>query len=89
MISFGPKDGLPHRQVTAPLETRGGEYLIGTLAGLAAFHPGHGETLTTYLPGDGLAGDGLAGSGNANAITTLIQDSRVASGAAPMRDCSR
>jgi len=75
MISFGPKDGLPHRQVTALLETRGGEYLIGTLAGLAAFHTGQGETLTTYLPGNSLAGDDLAGRKNANAITGLIQDS--------------
>lgn len=65
MLSIGVKDGLPHREVNAFLETRSGEYLIGTLAGLAAFHGGRGERLATYLPGDR----------QSNAITALMQDS--------------
>jgi signal transduction histidine kinase/streptogramin lyase len=65
MISFGVKDGLPHREVNALLETSGGEYLIGTMAGLAVTRPGQGGKFTTYLPGER----------RSNAITALLQDS--------------
>ena len=64
-VNFGVKEGLPHRQVTALLETRSGEYLIGTLAGIAAFTPSKGSNFKTYLPGNKFA----------NAITTIFQDS--------------
>ncbi len=63
MVNFGMKEGLPHRNVTALLETHSGEYLVGTLNGLCRFHRGN---ITTYLPGDNRA---------ARAITVLMQDS--------------
>lgn len=35
-VNFGVADGLPHRRVTALLETRAGEYLVGPRAAFAA-----------------------------------------------------
>lgn len=49
---FGPDQGLPSRVVQTFLETRTGEYLIGTPRGLCKFKPGTGKNqFATFLPG--------------------------------------
>jgi ligand-binding sensor domain-containing protein/signal transduction histidine kinase len=47
MISFGTDEGLPHRVVEAVLETRHGEYLVGTARGLCQFRAGGAGRFTT------------------------------------------
>jgi ligand-binding sensor domain-containing protein len=64
--NFGVAEGLPHRAVNALLETRSGEYLVGTARGLCQFRPGGGGKFTTYLPGN---------SPQENSIDSLIEDS--------------
>jgi hypothetical protein len=50
--NFGVAEGLPHRAVNTLLETRSGEYLVGTDGGLCRFRPGGDGKFTTYLPGN-------------------------------------
>src|ERR1035438_3375960 len=64
--NFGVAEGLPHRAVHVFLETRSGEYLVGTARGLSQFRPGGGGKFTTYLPGN---------SPQENSIDSLIEDS--------------
>src|SRR2546428_1648472 len=37
--NFGPDQGLPHANVTDLLETRSGEYWVGTYGGMVRFNP--------------------------------------------------
>jgi len=64
--NFGVAEGLPHRAVNTFLETRSGEYLVGTPRGLCQFRPGGGGKFTTYLPGN---------SRQENSVNALIEDS--------------
>jgi ligand-binding sensor domain-containing protein len=64
-VNFGVADGLPHRVVNTLLETRSGEFLIGTDRGLSVFQAGGRGNFTTYLPGTNAE----------NAINALYQDS--------------
>jgi ligand-binding sensor domain-containing protein len=66
IVNFGVAEGLPHRWVNALLETRAGEYLAGTAAGLCHFQAGGNGKLTTYLPGN---------NQNENNVTALMEDS--------------
>jgi len=67
MVDFGVAEGLPHSWVNALLETRSGEYLIGTAHGLCQFHAGgSGNAFTTYLPGN---------NPRENSINSLMEDS--------------
>src|SRR5580658_8566198 len=50
-VNFGVAEGLPDRPVSALLETRSGEYLVGTARGVCQFQAGGGGKFTTYLPG--------------------------------------
>jgi ligand-binding sensor domain-containing protein len=66
-VSFGVAEGLPSRSVQALLETRSGEYLVGTARGVCYFHAQRGGSVcTTYLPGD---------KPDQNYVTALFQDS--------------
>lgn len=47
MITFGTDQGLPHRAVQAVLETRRGEYFVGTARGLCQFRAGGGRFMTS------------------------------------------
>ncbi len=49
--NFGVAEGLPNRSVNTLLETRSGEFLVGTDGGLCGFRPGGSGKFTTYLPG--------------------------------------
>ncbi|MGC9952145.1 MAG: two-component regulator propeller domain-containing protein [Bryobacteraceae bacterium] len=66
-VNFGVAEGLPHRSVKALLETRTGEYLVGTVRGLSQFQAAGGGKFTTYLPGH---------NAEENAVNALLQDSR-------------
>ncbi len=66
MVNFGVAEGLPDRYVNALLETRSGEYLVGTARGLCQFRASGGGKFTTYLPGN---------NRRENDVTALIQDS--------------
>lgn len=65
-VNFGVADGLPHRSVNVMLETRSGDYLVGTARGLCGFKAIGGGRFATYLPGNTPA---------ENEVTALIQDS--------------
>ena len=65
-VNFGVAEGLPHRSVSALLETRAGEYLVGTPRGLCQFQAEGSGKFTTYLPGN---------KPEENAISALMQDS--------------
>jgi signal transduction histidine kinase/streptogramin lyase len=64
--NFGVAEGLPHRSVHVFLETRSGEYLVGTAHGFCQFRPGGDGKFTTYLPGN---------SPEENSVSALMQDS--------------
>jgi ligand-binding sensor domain-containing protein len=64
--NFGVAEGLPHRAVNALLETRSGEYLVGTDGGLCQFRPGGDGKFTTYLPGN---------NRYENSVNAVIEDS--------------
>jgi len=51
MVTFGTRDGFPHRAVQDLLETRAGEFLVATPRGLCRWRPGATTKQTTYLPG--------------------------------------
>jgi len=65
IVNFGVGDGLPGQNAGALLETRSGEYLIGTDAGIGEFQA-HGLKFATYHPGKSRA---------ENFIEALFQDS--------------
>jgi ligand-binding sensor domain-containing protein/signal transduction histidine kinase len=51
--NFGTEEGLPHRAAQAFLETRSGEYLVGTPRGLCLFRASRGKNqFVTYRPGN-------------------------------------
>jgi ligand-binding sensor domain-containing protein/signal transduction histidine kinase len=51
--NFGTGEGLPHRAAQAFLETRSGEYLVGTPRGLCLFRVSKGKNqFVTYRPGN-------------------------------------
>ena len=64
--NFGVAEGLPHRAVNALLETRSGEYLVGTARGLCQFRPGGDGKFTTYLHGN---------NRDENSVNAVIKDS--------------
>ena len=64
--NFGVAEGLPNRSVNTLLETRSGEYLVGTDGGLCRFRPGGDGKLTTYLPGN---------TRYENSVNAVIEDS--------------
>ena len=66
IVIFGVAEGLPNRWVDAFLETRSGEYLVGTPRGLCQFQTGGGGKFTTYLPGN---------DRSEKAVNALMQDS--------------
>jgi ligand-binding sensor domain-containing protein len=50
-VSYGVNEGLPHRLVSTLIETRSGEYLVGTARGLSRINPGgEGARFTTSAP---------------------------------------
>jgi ligand-binding sensor domain-containing protein/signal transduction histidine kinase len=50
-VSYGVDEGLPHRAVSALIETRPGDYLVGTARGLSRINPGgKGARFATYTP---------------------------------------
>jgi ligand-binding sensor domain-containing protein len=52
MVTFGTRNGFPHRAVQDFLETRAGEFLVATPRGLCRWRSGAGNTQpATYLPG--------------------------------------
>ena len=65
-VNFGVAEGLPHRSVNTLLETRSGEYFVGTPRGLCQFQAVGGGKFTTYLPGN---------KREENAVSALMQDS--------------
>jgi ligand-binding sensor domain-containing protein len=65
-VNFGVAEGLPQRSVNALLETRAGEYLVGTPHGLCEFRAQGGGKLTTYLPGN---------NPYENSVSALMEDS--------------
>jgi ligand-binding sensor domain-containing protein/signal transduction histidine kinase len=65
-VNFGVAEGLPDPSVNALLETRAGEYLVGTSRGLCAFRAGERGKFTTYLPG---------GNEAENAVNALMEGS--------------
>jgi ligand-binding sensor domain-containing protein len=65
-INFGVAEGLPHRWAYTFLETRAGQYLVGTGRGLCQFQAEGGGKFTTYLPGNNRA---------ENTVFALLQDS--------------
>ena len=65
-VNFGVAEGLPHRSVNALLETRSGEYLVGTARGVCQFQAEGRGKFTIYLPGD---------TPPENSVTALIEDS--------------
>lgn len=49
IVTFGTDEGLPHRAAQALVETRSGEYVLGTARGLCQFHAaGSGNKFATY-----------------------------------------
>jgi ligand-binding sensor domain-containing protein len=50
-VSYGVDEGLPHRMVSTLIETRSGDYLVGTPRGLSRINPGKGAPFATYTPG--------------------------------------
>ena len=50
--TYGTEQGLPHRIVTDFLETRGGEYWVGTHGGVSRFNPNKTPKFTSILPND-------------------------------------
>jgi ligand-binding sensor domain-containing protein/signal transduction histidine kinase len=51
-VSYGVKEGLPHAAISAVVETRGGEYFVGTARGISRINAsGPGSRFTTYPPG--------------------------------------
>jgi ligand-binding sensor domain-containing protein/signal transduction histidine kinase len=67
IVSFGVAEGLPGRSVNTLLETRSGEYLVGTGRGLCRFRGERGGgAFTTYLPGN---------NPHENFVTALMEDS--------------
>jgi ligand-binding sensor domain-containing protein/signal transduction histidine kinase len=67
VTNFGMAEGLPDREVQAFLETRSGEYLVGSPRGLSQFRPGAGKSqFVTYTVGS---------SQRDNNITALFQSS--------------
>ncbi|MGC9945540.1 MAG: two-component regulator propeller domain-containing protein [Bryobacteraceae bacterium] len=65
-VNFGLAEGLPHRSVNALLETRSGEYLVGTARGVCQFQAEGRGKFTTYPPGN---------TRPENRVTALMQDS--------------
>jgi ligand-binding sensor domain-containing protein len=52
MVTFGTRDGFPHRAVQDLLETHGGDFLVATPHGLCRWRSGGGiDQTSTYLPG--------------------------------------
>jgi ligand-binding sensor domain-containing protein/signal transduction histidine kinase len=50
-MNYGVEEGLPHAIVSALIETRSGEYFVGTARGLSRINPtGQGARFTTYAP---------------------------------------
>src|SRR5260370_20148442 len=50
-ISYGVDEGLPHRLVSTLIETRSGDYLVGTARGFSRINPsGKGALFATYTP---------------------------------------
>jgi ligand-binding sensor domain-containing protein/signal transduction histidine kinase len=50
-VSYGVNEGLPHRLVSAVIETHSGEYLLGTARGLSRINPsGKGALFDTAKP---------------------------------------
>jgi len=50
-VSYGVDEGLAHRLVSTLVETRSGEYLVGTARGISRINPGGtGSRFTTYAP---------------------------------------
>src|SRR5215471_2442788 len=51
-VSYGAKEGLAHRAISAVVETRAGEYFVGTARGISRINPsGHDTRFSTYAPG--------------------------------------
>jgi ligand-binding sensor domain-containing protein/signal transduction histidine kinase len=51
-VSYGVKEGLPHRAISAVVETRAGEYFVGTARGISRINAsGHETWFSTYAPG--------------------------------------
>jgi ligand-binding sensor domain-containing protein/two-component sensor histidine kinase len=65
-VNFGVAEGLPHRAANTLLETRAGEYLVGTPGGLCQFQAEGGGKFTVYLHGS---------NPYENAVSALMQDS--------------
>src|ERR1700687_5566601 len=50
-VSYGVDEGLPHRMVSTVIETRSGDYLLGTARGLSRINPGgKGALFATHAP---------------------------------------
>lgn len=50
-VNYTVEDGLPHNLITALLETRSGEYFVGTGRGVSRINPSGSKSLfTTYTP---------------------------------------
>jgi ligand-binding sensor domain-containing protein/signal transduction histidine kinase len=64
MKTYGRNEGLPHQSVHTLLETRSGEYIVGTSRGLCRFQGG--VCAGALLPGS---------NRRANAVTVLLEDS--------------
>lgn len=62
-VNYGAKEGLAHRFVSAIVETRTGEYFVGTARGISRINPsGQGTRFTTYVP---------AGEAGRNSVSEL------------------
>jgi ligand-binding sensor domain-containing protein len=64
--NYGVAEGLPRGDVNTLMETRSGEYLVGTAGGLCRFRLGGSGKFTTYLPGN---------TPYENAVNAVIEDS--------------
>src|SRR5215467_5479022 len=50
-VNYGADEGLAHTSVSTLLETRAGEYFVGTARGVSRMNPGgKGVRFTTYAP---------------------------------------
>jgi ligand-binding sensor domain-containing protein len=67
ITNFGREQGLPARSALAFLETRSGQYLVGTARGLSEFRAGVGKgQFVTFQPGN---------KASENFVTALFQSS--------------
>ncbi|HEV2687992.1 MAG TPA: two-component regulator propeller domain-containing protein [Bryobacteraceae bacterium] len=50
-VSYGVDEGLPHRRVSTLIETRSGDYFVGTARGISRINPAsQGARFATYAP---------------------------------------